>query len=95
MLQATLDALASFLCRAFGYISMVGWAGASQGAPVSCNTGKVNPVQSTTHEIDLSSGGFITRYRRLPLWLRSLPKHIRPKAPHSHFRLMPKPISPY
>ncbi|EBY3115399.1 hypothetical protein CBI81_02745 [Salmonella enterica subsp. enterica serovar Molade] len=28
------DALASFLCRAFGYTSMVGWAGAPQGAPV-------------------------------------------------------------
>ncbi|WP_423804483.1 ash family protein [Obesumbacterium proteus] len=66
LLQATHDARASFLCRAFSYISMVGWAGASQDAPVSCNTGKVNPVQSTTHGIDLSSGGFITRYRRLP-----------------------------
>ena len=28
MLQATYDASASFLCRALGYTSMVGWAGA-------------------------------------------------------------------
>ncbi|MEK8844132.1 hypothetical protein P2S30_13995 [Escherichia coli] len=28
MLQATYDAPASFLCRALGYTSMVGWAGA-------------------------------------------------------------------
>nr|EKW5023195.1 ash family protein [Klebsiella pneumoniae] len=34
IIPATYDALASFLCRAFGYTSMVGWAGAPQGAPV-------------------------------------------------------------
>ncbi len=27
---------------------MVGWAGAPQGAPVACNAGSSNPVQSTT-----------------------------------------------
>ncbi|EIK3125425.1 ash family protein [Escherichia coli] len=45
MLQATHDAPASFLCRAHGCTSMAGRAGASQDAPVSCNTGKVNPVR--------------------------------------------------
>ncbi|EFR3393639.1 ash family protein [Salmonella enterica] len=34
IIPATYGALASFLCRAFGYTSMVGWAGAPQGAPV-------------------------------------------------------------
>ncbi|EDQ6088378.1 ash family protein [Salmonella enterica] len=34
-----------FLCRAHGYTSMAGRAGAPQGAPVSCNAGKVNPVR--------------------------------------------------
>ncbi|MBD3698645.1 ash family protein [Enterobacter hormaechei] len=32
------------LCRTHGYTSMVGRAGASQDAPVSCNAGKVNLV---------------------------------------------------
>ncbi|QIK16217.1 ash family protein [Leclercia sp. 29361] len=32
------------ICRAHGYTSMVGRAGASQDAPVSCNAGKVNLV---------------------------------------------------
>ncbi|WP_353655501.1 ash family protein [Citrobacter sp. Ct235] len=45
---------------------MVGWAGASQDAPVSCNTGSSNPVQFTTNEIGTSGGGITTRYRRLP-----------------------------
>ncbi|EDS4915043.1 hypothetical protein GR173_004747 [Salmonella enterica subsp. enterica] len=45
MLQATHDAPASFLCCAFGYTSMAGQTRASQDAPVSCNTGKVNPVR--------------------------------------------------
>lgn len=47
-----------FLCCAFGYISMVGWTRAPQGAPVSSMAGKVNLVQSTTRGIDLSGGGF-------------------------------------
>ncbi|HAO0324212.1 TPA: ash family protein [Escherichia coli] len=34
IIPATYDALTSFLCRAFGYTSMVGWTGALQGAPV-------------------------------------------------------------
>ncbi|ENV4276776.1 ash family protein [Salmonella enterica] len=66
-----------FLCCAFGYISMVGWARAPQGAPVSSMAGKVNLVQSTTREIDLSGGGIKTTYWRLPLWLRSPPRHTR------------------
>ncbi|WP_281986803.1 ash family protein [Escherichia coli] len=44
---------------------MVGWTGAPQGAPVSCNTGSSNPVQFTTNEIGTSGGGVNTRYRRL------------------------------
>lgn len=47
-----------FLCCAFGYISMVGWTRAPQGAPVSSMAGKVNLVQSITRGIDLSGGGF-------------------------------------
>ncbi|EDX6482758.1 TPA: hypothetical protein ACU22X_002924 [Salmonella enterica] len=38
-------AFAPFLCRAFGYASMVGRAGASQDAPVSSMAGKVNLVR--------------------------------------------------
>ncbi|WP_212734705.1 ash family protein, partial [Citrobacter sp. wls619] len=72
---ATHDALASFLCCTFGYISMVGWTRASQGAPVSSMAGKVNLVQSTTREIDLSGGGLKITYWRPPSWLRSPPKH--------------------
>ncbi|EMD7797573.1 ash family protein [Salmonella enterica] len=34
IIPATYDAFASFLCRAFGCTSMVGWAGAPKGAPV-------------------------------------------------------------
>ncbi|MFW0767460.1 ash family protein [Trabulsiella odontotermitis] len=37
---------------------MVGWAGAPQGAPVSCNAGSSNLVQSTTNEIGTSGGGY-------------------------------------
>jgi len=40
-----------FLCRAFGYTSMVGWTGASQDAPVSSMAGKANPVQSATRRL--------------------------------------------
>jgi len=36
---------------------MVGWTGAPQGAPVACNAGSSNPVQSTTLEIGTSGGG--------------------------------------
>ncbi|EIL8817670.1 ash family protein [Salmonella enterica] len=49
-----------FLCRMHGYISMVGWAGAPQGAPVANKAGKVNSVQFHHHEIDLSGGGLST-----------------------------------
>ncbi|ENR8888095.1 TPA: ash family protein [Citrobacter koseri] len=31
---------------------MVGWAGAPQGAPVACNAGSSNPVQSTTMRLE-------------------------------------------
>ncbi|HAV2176790.1 ash family protein [Enterobacter cloacae] len=34
------------LRRASGYIPMVGWAGASQDAPVSIKAGNANSVQS-------------------------------------------------
>ncbi|WP_407045548.1 ash family protein [Klebsiella variicola] len=49
---------ASFLCRALGYTSMVGWAGAPQGAPVACNAGSSNPVQSTTMRLEPLVVGF-------------------------------------
>ncbi|MCA6984875.1 ash family protein [Pectobacterium brasiliense] len=55
-----------FLCRTHGYISMVGWAGAPQGAPVSDEAGKTNSVQSTTRKIGLFGGGDISTHRRLP-----------------------------
>ncbi|WP_390216062.1 ash family protein [Brenneria goodwinii] len=70
---------------------MVGWAGASKDAPASCNAGKTNSVQSTTHKIGLFGGGFITRYRRLPLWLRSPLKNTR----YLIFPSAPLRISPY
>ncbi|MBO8133068.1 MULTISPECIES: ash family protein [Dickeya] len=35
------------------YRIMVGWAGAPQGAPVSCNAGKTNSAQSTTQDWSL------------------------------------------
>lgn len=35
--------------------------GAEKSAPVSCNAGYANPVQSTTSEIGVSSGGFQTQ----------------------------------
>ncbi|WP_414164172.1 hypothetical protein ACMGGS_20660 [Superficieibacter sp. BNK-5] len=47
-----------FLCRAPGYTSMVGWAGAPQGAPVACNAGSSNPVQSTTMRLEPLVVGF-------------------------------------
>ena len=40
-----LTRLRLFLCRTHGYTSMVGWAGALQGAPVANKAGKVNSVQ--------------------------------------------------
>ncbi len=54
-----------FLCRASGSgsdtlslpHSMVGWAGAPQGAPVSSMAGKTNSVQSITRKIGLFGGG--------------------------------------
>ncbi|WP_376750677.1 ash family protein [Atlantibacter hermannii] len=47
-----------FLCRALGYTSMVGWAGAPKGAPVACNAGSSNPVQSTTMRLEPLVVGF-------------------------------------
>ncbi|HBQ3965325.1 TPA: ash family protein [Klebsiella pneumoniae] len=47
-----------FLCRALGYTSMVGLAGAPQGAPVACNAGSSNPVQSTTMRLEPLVVGF-------------------------------------
>ncbi|MFP1878489.1 ash family protein [Lonsdalea quercina] len=45
------------MCRAFGYVSMVGRAGASKDAPVSVRPVRLTPSGSTTHEISLSGGG--------------------------------------
>ncbi|QCR06119.1 ash family protein [Brenneria sp. EniD312] len=46
------------MCRAFGYVSMVGRAGASKDAPVSVRPVRLTPSGSTTHEISLSGGGY-------------------------------------
>ncbi|WP_155276608.1 ash family protein [Pectobacterium brasiliense] len=55
-----LTRLRLFLCCVSGYISMVGWAGAPQGAPVANKAGKTNSVQSTTRKIGLFGGGLST-----------------------------------
>ncbi|MBK0350090.1 ash family protein [Leclercia adecarboxylata] len=44
------------ICRAHGCTSMAGRAGASQDAPVSCNSGKANSARFCHHEISLSGG---------------------------------------
>ncbi|HBC0624440.1 TPA: ash family protein [Serratia marcescens] len=53
--------LACFLFVRSSYISMVGWAGASQDAPVPCDAGKTNSVQFTTSQIGLCGGEFKTQ----------------------------------
>lgn len=74
-LQATYDAPRVFFCvvnsvHPFFCVAgiirvahkiMVGWMGAEKSAPVSCNAGYANPVQSTTSEIGVSGGGFQTQ----------------------------------
>lgn len=74
-LQATYDAPCVFFCvvnsvHLFFCVAgiilaahkiMVGWMGAERSAPVSCNAGYANPVQSTTSEIGVSGGGFQTQ----------------------------------
>ncbi|EPK0093333.1 MULTISPECIES: host cell division inhibitor Icd-like protein [Klebsiella/Raoultella group] len=74
-LQATYDAPCVFFCvvnsvHPFFCVAgiirvahkiMVGWMGAEKSAPVSCNAGYANPVQSTTSEIGVSGGGFQTQ----------------------------------
>ncbi|WP_390900914.1 ash family protein [Serratia entomophila] len=49
------------------YISMVGWAGASQDAPVPCDAGKTNSVQFTTSQIGLCGGEFKTQSQETSL----------------------------
>ncbi|KHN91541.1 hypothetical protein BSK71_07820 [Pectobacterium actinidiae] len=75
MLQATHDAPSVFFCvltSAHPFFSvaviirgahrvMVGWMGAEQSAPVSCNAGYANPVQLTTSEIGVSGGGITSQ----------------------------------
>lgn len=74
-LQATYDAPRVFFCVVnsvppffcvagiirVAHKIMVGWMGAEKSAPVSCNAGYANPVQSTTSEIGVSGGGFQTQ----------------------------------
>ncbi|MDW3777643.1 host cell division inhibitor Icd-like protein [Kluyvera cryocrescens] len=74
-LQATYDAPCVFFCvvnsvHLFFCVAgiilaahkiMVGWMGAEKSAPVSCNAGYANPVQSATSEIGVSGGGFQTQ----------------------------------
>lgn len=56
MSQRTTRAKRVFLCVLHSLISMVGWAGASSGAPVPCDAGKTNSVQLTTSLVGLSGG---------------------------------------
>ncbi|WP_159565463.1 ash family protein [Budvicia diplopodorum] len=84
-----------FLCRTFSCThTMVGWARASQGAPVSDKAGKVNLVQSTTHVIDLSGGGFKHYLSEAAPWLLPQPKHTLQKIPYSLCHLVKTTISP-
>ncbi|HCI9716915.1 TPA: host cell division inhibitor Icd-like protein [Klebsiella pneumoniae] len=78
-LQATYDAPCVFFCvinsvHPFFCVAgiirvahkiMVGWMGAEKSAPVSCNAGYANPVQSTTSEIGVSGGGFQTQLQEV------------------------------
>jgi hypothetical protein len=83
-LQATPDApCVFFIVDAFAHLSemafchaesMVGWAGQPSGWPVSCNAGIPTPAQSTTRSVGTQVVGILPSYRRLPLWLRPLPK---------------------
>ncbi|EEH0177018.1 hypothetical protein JFM25_000872 [Salmonella enterica] len=78
------------MCRAFGYISMVGRAGALQSAPVSMRPVRSTPSGSTTREIDLSGGGDKPCSSEVALWLRPSPRHIR----YLQFPSMPPRTSP-
>jgi hypothetical protein len=62
---------------------MVGWAEASQGAPVSNEAGKPNSAQPTTRKIGLFGGGKINLSFEAALWLRSPPKLTRYFSSHS------------
>ncbi|EHR8950478.1 ash family protein [Escherichia coli] len=62
-----------FLCRAHGYTSMAGRAGASQDAPVSMRPVRSTPSGSATREIDLSAGGNTNYSSEVALWLQSSP----------------------
>ncbi|HAX5198096.1 TPA: hypothetical protein JZG68_004884 [Escherichia coli] len=60
------------MCRAFGYTSMAGRAGASQDAPVSMRPVVPTPSGSATQEIGTSGGG--KHYSsEVALWLQSSP----------------------
>ncbi|MBK4118798.1 ash family protein [Pluralibacter gergoviae] len=52
---------------------MVGWVGASSGAPVSFVSGYANPAQSTTSEIGVSGGG-LNHTKEAAKWLLPSPK---------------------
>ncbi|EIC1756485.1 ash family protein [Escherichia coli] len=65
------------MCRAFGYISMVGRAGALLSAPVSMRPVRSTPSGSTTREIDLSGGGDKHYSSEDALWLLPSPRHTR------------------
>ncbi|EFC1510956.1 ash family protein [Escherichia coli] len=63
----------AFLCRAHGYTSMAGRAGASQDAPVSVRPVRSTPSGSATREIDLSGSGNKHYSLEVALWLQSSP----------------------
>ncbi|QWA12953.1 ash family protein [Sodalis ligni] len=81
------------MCRAFGYLSMVGRTGASKDAPVSVRPVRLTPFGSTTREISLSGGGknLLLTEAALCLWQRSLHKLTR----YFPFLSIQPPISPF
>ncbi|MEG1350413.1 MAG: host cell division inhibitor Icd-like protein, partial [Hafnia sp.] len=54
---------------------MVGWMGASSGAPVSDTAGYANPVQSITSEIGVSGDGFKTPVLEAAIMMATTPTH--------------------
>lgn len=86
LIKATYDAPSVFFCVVnlthpfsgdMGIIRvahevMVGWMGAEKSAPVSLITGYANPVQSTTSEIGVSGGGYISSIKEAAIMATTL-----------------------
>lgn len=63
---------------------MVGWMGAEKSAPVSLITGYANPVQSTTSEIGVSCGGYISSIKEAATMATTLTQ----ATPNFEFRFL-------